>query len=428
MMPASNQGLGMNIGFPDVCLTPAAPAPLPIPYPNLGMNAMAMPFCPNIFISFIPGHNMAAKPLMTNGDNAGVAHPLCMQPGGTTMGNPKILLTGLPAEHMLVPTNGNNFNNPIGAKLVPSITNVLLCSLGATAPELGAGELPETRWSQAALETTALELRDLPAPSLGITTESAPGGLRVVHVRRQGPGAEAGLAPGDLLVSVAGQPTADLEELPRPVPGQELELEFLREGARHTTTAAWEANSLPVEGRIERGRVAVVEIRRFSLAVAEELDRELERLVRAGARSLILDLRGNPGGALSACLEVAGLLLPEGAPIGRLLPRGQRPRALQARGSGRWQGLPLFVVLDSQTASAGEVLAAGLQDTRRALLVGETTFGKGVAESPAGAWAAVRRSAGEALGKVGVHPDRVTSSEDALESALELALRSEPAA
>lgn len=126
MMPAANQGVGMNMGFPDVCLTPMAPAPIPVPYPNIGMNAMAMPFVPNVLISMAPAQNMAAKPLMTNGDNAGVAHPLCMQPGGTTMGNPRILLGGMPAAHLCVPTYGNNFNNPLGSKLVPSVTNVLL--------------------------------------------------------------------------------------------------------------------------------------------------------------------------------------------------------------------------------------------------------------------------------------------------------------
>ena len=91
MFPASNQGVGMNTGFPDVCLTPAV-VPVPIPYPNLGMNVMSMPMCPNILVSAMPSHNMAAKPLMTNGDNAGVAHPLCMQPGGCTMGNPTVFI------------------------------------------------------------------------------------------------------------------------------------------------------------------------------------------------------------------------------------------------------------------------------------------------------------------------------------------------
>ena len=128
MMPAANQGVGMNMGFPDVCTTPAAPAPVPIPYPNIGMNAMSVPFVPNVLVSMAPGHNMAAKPTLTNGDNAGVAHPLFMQPGGTTMGNPTILMGGMPAAHLCVPTYGNNFNNPVGAKIVPSVTNVLMSS------------------------------------------------------------------------------------------------------------------------------------------------------------------------------------------------------------------------------------------------------------------------------------------------------------
>lgn len=134
MMPAANQGLGMNMGFPDVCTTPAAPAPIPIPYPNIGMNAMSVPFIPNIMVSMAPAHNMGAKPALTNGDNAGVAHPLFMQPGGTTMGNPRIMMGGMPAAHLAVPTYGNNFNNPAGSKLVPSITNVLLGFRTAIAP------------------------------------------------------------------------------------------------------------------------------------------------------------------------------------------------------------------------------------------------------------------------------------------------------
>lgn len=133
MMPAANQGVGMNMGFPDVCLTPAAPAPIPVPYPNIGMNAMAMPFVPNVLVSMAPAQNMAAKPMMTNGDNAGVAHPLCMQPGGTIVGNPRILIGGMPASHLCVPTYGNNFNNPLGSKTVPSVTNVLLGFAAADA-------------------------------------------------------------------------------------------------------------------------------------------------------------------------------------------------------------------------------------------------------------------------------------------------------
>ena len=160
MMPAANQGLGMNLGFPDVCTTPMAPAPVPIPYPNIGMNAMAMPFVPNVLVSMAPAHNMGAKPTLTNGDNAGVAHPLFMQPGGTLMGNPKVLMGGMPANHLLTPSYGNNFNNPVGAKTVPSITNVLLASC-ATLAQLRSerGELRRLRGGTAVLTLPCISLR-----------------------------------------------------------------------------------------------------------------------------------------------------------------------------------------------------------------------------------------------------------------------------
>ncbi|MCK5940781.1 MAG: DUF4150 domain-containing protein, partial [Planctomycetes bacterium] len=85
-------------------------------------------FVPNVLVSMAPAQNMSSKPMLTNGDNAGVAHPMFMQPGGTIMGNPTVLMGGMPASHLGAPSYGNNFNNPVGAKTVPSITNVLIAS------------------------------------------------------------------------------------------------------------------------------------------------------------------------------------------------------------------------------------------------------------------------------------------------------------
>ncbi|MEZ6037394.1 MAG: PAAR-like domain-containing protein [Planctomycetota bacterium] len=155
-MPAANQGVGMNMGFPDVCTTPAAPAPIPIPYPNIGMNAMGMPFVPNVLVSMAPAQNMGTKPMLTNGDNAGVAHPMFMQPGGTIMGNPMVLIGGMPASHLTNPSYGNNFNNPVGSKLVPSVTNVLLACAATASP---AAALLHGERSSAARRGDVLQLR-----------------------------------------------------------------------------------------------------------------------------------------------------------------------------------------------------------------------------------------------------------------------------
>jgi carboxyl-terminal processing protease len=135
MLPASNSGVGMNMGFPDVCATPVGPVPVPIPYPNMAMNATAVPFSPDVLISFVPGLNMGAEMPMTLGDQAGVDSPF-MGPGRYTMGNPTVMVNALPAVSLLCPTTGNDFINPVGAVLVPSITSVFYSRAGAPRPGL----------------------------------------------------------------------------------------------------------------------------------------------------------------------------------------------------------------------------------------------------------------------------------------------------
>ncbi len=121
MLPASNKGVGENIGFPDVCLTP--PLGVPVPYPNIAMNAMAAPFAATVMVSGMNALNLASMIPMTMGDQAGSMSPI-MGPGRYTMGNPVVSIEALPAINLLCPTTGNNMNNPLGAVLVPSVTNV----------------------------------------------------------------------------------------------------------------------------------------------------------------------------------------------------------------------------------------------------------------------------------------------------------------
>ena len=130
MLPASNSGVGMNIGFPDVCVTPVGPVPTPIPYPNMAMNATAVPFAANVLVSFVPALNMGSSEPMTLGDQAGVLSPF-MGPGRYTMGNPVVMVNALPAINLLCPTTGNNMVNGLGAVMVPSITNVFYTRAGA---------------------------------------------------------------------------------------------------------------------------------------------------------------------------------------------------------------------------------------------------------------------------------------------------------
>ena len=130
-MFANTQMMGMDMGFPDVCLTPAppSPAPVPIPYPNIAMGPTAIPSQVKFLIMCMPAHNMATTIPMTNGDNAGVATGVA---SGTVMGPSRhltaaftVLIGGMPATRMTSVSLQNSTNCP-GVRLVPSQPKVLL--------------------------------------------------------------------------------------------------------------------------------------------------------------------------------------------------------------------------------------------------------------------------------------------------------------
>jgi hypothetical protein len=130
-MLAKTSAGGMCLAFPDVCLTPAppAPAPVPIPYPNIGLEPTNTGFVANVLITCAPAHNMGTQPPMTNGDNSGVGTGVA---SGTVMGTARtvtaaftVLVGGKPLARLTSMTLQNSTNAP-GAKIVPSVTNVLV--------------------------------------------------------------------------------------------------------------------------------------------------------------------------------------------------------------------------------------------------------------------------------------------------------------
>ncbi|MRG94289.1 DUF4150 domain-containing protein [Polyangium spumosum] len=129
-MFANTQMMGMDLGFPDVCLTPT-PAPVPIPYPNVAMGPMGVPAAYNILFVCAPAHNMGTSIPMTNGDNAGVALGVA---SGMVMGPQRHLLAaftcligGMPATRM-TSMGIHNMTNCPGMRLVPSQPKVLILS------------------------------------------------------------------------------------------------------------------------------------------------------------------------------------------------------------------------------------------------------------------------------------------------------------
>ena len=130
-MFANTQMMGMDLGFPDVCLTPAVPAPVPIPYPNIAMGPTAIPSQFTTMILGAPVHNMGTTIPMTNGDNAGVATGVAsgtvMGPSRHVLGSFTVLVGGMPTTRLTSMTIQNSTNVP-GVRLVPSQVRVLILS------------------------------------------------------------------------------------------------------------------------------------------------------------------------------------------------------------------------------------------------------------------------------------------------------------
>ncbi len=123
MLPASNRGAGMNMGFPDVVNTVVGPATVPIPYPNLAQNATATGFATTVYVGMVNALNVGSTMPMTNGDEAGTAGPN-MGKGSYTTGNPIVYVETLPAIQLCAPATGNNSVCGLDAALVPSVSVV----------------------------------------------------------------------------------------------------------------------------------------------------------------------------------------------------------------------------------------------------------------------------------------------------------------
>jgi len=128
-MFANTQMMGMDMGFPDVCLTPTPAGPIPIPYPNIAMGPMGVPAAYTVLYMCTPAHNMATSVPLSNGDNPGVALGVA---SGMVMGPARhltamftLLVGGAPATRMTSVALQNSTNCP-GMRIVPSQVKVLL--------------------------------------------------------------------------------------------------------------------------------------------------------------------------------------------------------------------------------------------------------------------------------------------------------------
>ena len=265
---------------------------------------------------------------------------------------------------------------------------------------------------------------------IGVTVLPAPGGL-LVRRTVNGPARVAGVRPGDTIMTVDGASTASLdfgEAIGRILgrPGSAVTLRVLRNGRAIQFRVVRRAFSLPaVHSRLVRS-TGVLRIDAFSRGTSTATKAALRRLTRQGATSLVLDLRGNPGGLLGQAVAVVSLFLRPGASVVSLAGAHEPLRILYAKG-GPASAIPLAVLVDRDSASASEVVAGALKDHGRATVVGEPTYGKSLVQEivrlPSGAAlkltvARYLTPAGVDISRNGVQPD--IRSPHALDAALRL--------
>jgi carboxyl-terminal processing protease len=217
------------------------------------------------------------------------------------------------------------------------------------------------------------------------------------------PAYEAGVQAGDVIFKIDGQSTENLtlEEAVDKITGekgQPIVLTVLHKGAREPVDLRMVRDVIEVESVLgdqrkpdnlrdweymydKKNRIAYIRLVAFNENSATELRSVVERLDQQGVRGVILDMRYNPGGLLTAAVAVSNLFLPEGSRIVSIRGRNRRETVYNAR--KEWTVLPsarevpMAVLINHSSASASEIVAAALADNGRAVVIGERSFGKG---------------------------------------------------
>ena len=221
---------------------------------------------------------------------------------------------------------------------------------------------------------------------IGAYVEEVDGHIVIVSPIEGSPAEAAGLQPGDILLEADGIDLRGLSAdegsaVGRGPAGTTVYLVIERDGQTidvEIVRAVIEVDS--VRGEMLDNDVAYVRLSRFGGRTAEELEGVLEELMAQEPAGLILDLRRNPGGGLTTVVEVADQFLQEGIVLVERFGNGMET-VYDSEDGGLATGVPMVVLVDGGSASASEVLAGALRDRGRAILIGQTTFGKGTVQT-----------------------------------------------
>lgn len=281
-----------------------------------------------------------------------------------------------------------NYVRPVSRKdLLESALNGMLAELDSHSAYFN-----ETEWHRFEKEIEG----NFTGIGIRIDYDSKTGRPIIVAPIVNSPAYAAGILAGDQILEVNGESTENwtpekIVEKLSGRPGTEVKLTVLHTVTEETETitvtrAVIELDSVMGDRRKEDDtwdllldpdrKIGYVRIGHFFHNTPEDLKKALDELTEQGMKGLILDLRDDPGGLLSAAVEVADLFLEEGKIVAT---RGRNTREVvyEAEKAGTYTGFPMAVLINQHSASASEIVAAALQDHERAVVVGQRSFGKG---------------------------------------------------
>lgn len=231
---------------------------------------------------------------------------------------------------------------------------------------------------------------------IGVVMAEKDGTAYVVEVYKNTPASKAGIKSGDVFYKIGKKEsdkwtTKEVQKLVKGKPGTSVTLTMIRpakkdakmtsmkelEGKKITFTMKRAMITYPnVRSTMKPGKVGYIRLGEFNAKASEQVASAVKKLEKNGAKSLVLDLRENPGGLIKEAVNVSSLFIKKGAIVETRSRNKQSDETMYATGK-KITDLPLVVLIDENSASASEIVSGALQDYKRATLVGTKSFGKG---------------------------------------------------
>ena len=258
---------------------------------------------------------------------------------------------------------------------------------------------------------------------LGIEVTMESGVVKVISPIDDTPASKAGVKAGDYIVringkQVQGKTLMEAVNLMRGPVGTDIEITIRRKGLKKAKVIKITREIIEIRSVVSKqvdNKVGYLRLRAFNENSSNQLKKEISKIEKNKKNiGYILDLRNNPGGLLSQAIKITDFFLNDGEIVSTKGRKSRENRKFFAKKGDKINGKPLIILINNGSASAAEIVAGALQDQKRAVLLGETTFGKGSVQSiiPLNNRGAIRLTvskyylpSGKSISEIGVVPD-----------------------